>query len=211
MAAAAVGVDVSTEMLAVGRQRADAAGTANVEFVAGDAARHQFAAETFDAVVSRFGVMFFDDPVAAFTNVHQALRVGGRLLFVCWHGMEANPWLLIPGVAAAAHVPLPAISGAGGPGMFSLADRDHLAAAGFSDIDIEVVSPAITLGGGGSLEDSVGFLLGTGIAHALLDGAQPDARRRAIGAVTEALADCFQPGRGVVLGTGAWLVSARRQ
>ena len=167
--------------------------------VAGDADRHQFAAETFDAVVSRFGVMFFDNPVGAFANLRQALRVGGGLVFVCWQGMEANPWLLIPGVAAAAHVPLPAISGAGGLGMFSLADRDHvtvvLSTAGFSNIYIEVVSPAITLGGGGSLDDSVEFLLGTGIAHALLDGAERDARRPAIDAVTEALVDCFEPGR----------------
>lgn len=215
MSASAVGVDVSIEMLAVAQQRADAAGVANVQFVAGDAARHQFAAEGFDAIVSRFGVMFFDDPVAAFTNLHQALRFGGRLVFVCWQGMEANPWLLVPGVAAAAHVPLPAISGPGGPGMFSLADRDHLttvlSTAGFNDIEIEPVSPAITLGGGGSLEDTIGFLLGTGIARALLDGAETDARRRAIDAINGALAEHYEPGQGVVLGTGAWLVSAARR
>lgn len=215
MSAFAVGVDVSIEMLAVAHQRADAAGVANVQFVAGDAARHQFAAEGFDAVVSRFGVMFFDDPVVAFTNLHRALRVGGRLVFLCWQGMEANPWLLVPGVAAAAHVPLPAFSGPGGPGMFSLADRDHLttvlSAAGFNDIEIEPVSPAITLGGGGFLEDTIGFLLGTGIARALLDGVEPDAQRRAIDAITGALAEYYEPAHGVVLGTGAWLVSAARR
>ena len=57
---------------------------ANVEFIAGDAARHQFPVGAFDAIVSRFGVMFFDDPVAAFTNLHRALRVGGRLEFECY-------------------------------------------------------------------------------------------------------------------------------
>lgn len=215
MSAAVVGVDVSEEMLAVGQQRADAAGVGNVEFVTGDAARHQFAAEAFDAIVSRFGVMFFDDPVAAFTNLHQVLRVGGRLTFVCWPGMEANPWLLVPGVAAAAHVPLPAFSDTGGPGMFSLADRDHLttvlSTAGFNDIEIEPVVPPITLGGGGSLVETVRFLLGTGIARALLDGAEPDARPRAIDAVAGALAEYYEAGRGVVLGTGAWLVSAARR
>jgi SAM-dependent methyltransferase len=159
MSAANVGVDVSEEMLAVGRLRAEVAGVANVELVTGDAARHQFAAEAFDAIVSRFGVMFFDDPVAAFTNLHQALRVGGRLTFVCWQGMEANPWQLIPGVAAAAHVPLPPMTGAERPEMFSLADRDHLttllSTAGYNDIEIEPVGPTITLGGGGSLEETV--------------------------------------------------------
>ena len=99
--------------------------------------------------------------------------------------------------------------------MFSLADRDHLTSvlttAGFSDIEIEPVSPAITLGGGGTLEETVGFLLGTGIARALLDGAEPDAQRRAIDAVTDALAECNEPGQGVVLGTGAWLVRVSRR
>lgn len=214
LSSAAVGIDLSVPMLAVGKQRAGAAGVSNVEFVADDAAHHQFATESFDAIVSRFGVMFFDDPVMAFTNLRHALRVGGRLVFVCWQGLEANPWLLVPGVAAAAHVPLPAIGGSGGPGMFSLADRDHLisivSGAGFADIVVESVSPEITLGGGGTLDETVEFLLGTGIARALLDGAQPDARCRAISAVSAALAEIHEPGRGVALGTGAWLVSASR-
>ena len=214
LSAAAVGIDLSVPMLAVGKQRAHVAGVSNIEFVADDAARHQFAAESFDAIVSRFGVMFFDDPVMAFTNLRHALRVGGRLVFVGWQGLEANPWLLIPSVAAAAHVPLPAIGGSGGPGMFSLADRDHLVSvltgAGFADIEFEPVSPVITLGGGGTLDETLEFLLGTGIARALLDGAQPDARQRAISAVRVALAEIYEPGRGVALGTGAWLVSALR-
>lgn len=99
--------------------------------------------------------------------------------------------------------------------MFSLADRDQLttvlSSAGFSDIDVEPVSPPIMLGGGGSLEESVRFLLGTGIARALLDGTEPGARRRAIDAVTGALAEHYEPGQGVALGTGAWLVSAARR
>lgn len=211
---AAVGIDLSVPMLTVGRQRAAAAGVGNIEFVVDDAAHHQFLTESFDVIVSRFGVMFFDDPVMALTNLRHALRVGGRLVFVCWQGLEANPWLLVPGVAAAAHVPLPAIGGSGGPGMFSLADRDHLvsvlSAAGFADIDVESVSPEIVLGGGGNLDETLEFLLGTGIARALLDGAQPDARQRAISAVSAALAEIYEPGRGVALGTGAWLVSAFR-
>ena len=216
MASGAVGVDVSREMLNVARQRAATAGVANVEFVAADAACHRFAPEEFDAIVSRFGVMFFDDPIAAFASLRRALRIGGRMVFVCWQEMAANPWLLIPGIAAAAHVPLPAaMVGSGGPGMFSLADRDHvnavLSTAGFSDIDVEPVSPMITLGGGGSLAESIDFLLGTGIARALLDGAEPEAHRRVVDAVTEALAEHYEPGRGVVLGTGAWLVSASRR
>ena len=98
--------------------------------------------------------------------------------------------------------------------MFSLADRDHLisvvSGAGFADIAVEPVGPMITLGGGGTLDETLEFLLGTGIARALLDDAQPDARQRAIDAVRDALAEIYEPGRGVALGTGAWLVSASR-
>ena len=214
LSAAAVGIDLSVPMLAVGEQRAHVAGVANIEFVADDAAHHQFTTESFNVIVSRFGVMFFDDPVMAFTNLRHALRVGGRLAFVCWQGSEANPWLLVPGVAAAAHVPLPPIGGSGGPGMFSLADRDHLIAvvsdAGFAEIEVESVSPMIALGGGGTLDETLEFLLRTGIARALLDGAQPDAKQRAIDSVSAALAEIYGPGRGVALGTGAWLVSGSR-
>ena len=98
--------------------------------------------------------------------------------------------------------------------MFSLTDRDHLYSvvsdAGFADIEVEPVNPEVTLGGGGTLDETLEFLLGTGIARALLDDAQPDAKRRAIDAVRDALAEIYEPGHGVALGTGAWLVSASR-
>ena len=210
--AAAVGVDVSAAVLAVARQRATDAHVANVEFVEADAQRHRFGSGQFDAVISRFGLMFFDDPPVAFTNLHRSLRDEGRLVSVCWQGLEANPWLLVPGLAAAAHVPLPSAVGAAGPGMFSLADNDRLAGlltdAGFGEIEIDPVAPEITLGGGGDIDETVAFLLGTGIAWALFDGAAPAARRRAIGAVTDALREFYEPARGVVLGTAAWLVTA---
>ena len=210
--AAAVGVDVSAAVLAVARQRATDAQVANVEFVEADAQRHRFGSGQFDAVISRFGLMFFDDPPVAFTNLRRSLRDEGRLVSVCWQGLEANPWLLVPGLAAAAHVPLPSAVGAAGPGMFSLADNDLLAGvltdAGFGEIEIDPVAPEITLGGGGDIDETVAFLLGTGNAWALFDGAAPAARRRAIGAVTDALREFYEPARGVVLGTAAWLVTA---
>ena len=183
--AAAVGVDVSAGVLAVARRRAVDARVANVEFVEADAQRHRFERGGFDAVISRFGLMFFDDPTVAFGSLRLSLREGGRLVFVCWQGLEANEWLLVPGLAAAAHVALPTGVGARGPGMFSLADRDTLAqlltVAGFGEIEIDPVAPSITLGGGGDLEETVEFLLGTGIARALFEGATPDSRLAATG------------------------------
>jgi SAM-dependent methyltransferase len=211
----AVGADLSGPMLAVATSRAEAAEVDNVEFIVADAQTHSFVDGGFDRIISRFGVMFFDDPLAAFANLRRALAPEGRLVFVCWRSLEANEWLLVPGLAAAAHVALPDVGGtAGGPGMFSLADpdgtRDLLTRCGFSKVEIEPISPVITLGGGGSLDDSVDFLLGTGIAHALLDPAAPDARAKAIDAVRSALAERFEPKVGVRLSTGAWLVTAER-
>lgn len=209
-----VGIDISAPMLAVARERARAAGVATVEFVVADAQTHRFEASSVDVVASRFGVMFFDDPLAAFTNLHGALAAAGRLGFVCWQPLAANPWLLVPGLAAAAHVPLPELGGDGGPGMFSLASPDTIRAilqgSGFARVDVEALTPTLTLGGAESLGDAVDYLLGTGIARAILDPAPPDARQRAIEAVTAVLAEHHEPGLGVRLGSGAWLVTATR-
>ena len=97
---------------------------------------------------------------------------------------------------------------AGSVSIVLLADCDHLVsvltAAEFADIEVELASPVITVGGGGTLDETLEFLLGAGIACALLDEAQPDARQRAVGTVGAALAQIYEPGRGVALGTGAW-------
>lgn len=82
--------------------------------------------------------------------------------------------------------------------------------AGFAGVEIEACTPTITLGGGGTLAETVEFLLGTGIARALLDPVPPDARGRAIDAVTDALASHYEADHGVRLGSAAWLVSATR-
>jgi SAM-dependent methyltransferase len=209
---ASTGIDLSRPMLEVARQRATSAGRTNIDFVVGDAQTHHFEEGSFDIVISRFGVMFFDDPVSAFTNLRRSLTAGGRVAFVSWQGLEANEWLLVPGLAAAQHVALPDLAGNGGPGMFSLAKPDSinelLAHAGFRDIQIDPLNPTITLGGGGTVDESLDYLLGTGIARALLDSAEPEARIRAIDAVRAALTERYEPGIGVRLGTGAWLTTA---
>src|SRR5215475_14011219 len=97
----AVGVDISAEMLARGRERAARLGIRNIEFVHADIQVHDFGESRFDAAYSRFGVMFFTDPVTAFANVGGALRPGGVLSFVCWQGIFDNEWMLIPGAAVA--------------------------------------------------------------------------------------------------------------
>ena len=90
------GVDLSVPMTDLGRQRAEQE-RVNATFEVADAQTHPFKAGAFDVAVSRFGVMFFDDPVAAFTNIAGALRPGGRLAFVCWQDLMVNDWMLVPG------------------------------------------------------------------------------------------------------------------
>ena len=158
--------------------------------------------------------MFFDDPVSAFANLQRALAPCGRVAFVCWQGLEVNEWVSVVGRAVAQHVALVDLGGlAAGPGMFALKNPDEttalLGAGGFTQIDIEPISPTILLGGGGTLDESVEFLLGMGIARGLLGRLDPAARDAAIESVRGALAERYESGVGVRLGTGAWLVSAR--
>ena len=93
----AVGVDISAGMLARARERAARSGTGNVEFVYADVQVHELGEALFDAAYSRFGVMFFADPVAAFANIRKALRPGAVLSFVCWQSVFDNEWMLHPG------------------------------------------------------------------------------------------------------------------
>ncbi|HZJ07821.1 MAG TPA: class I SAM-dependent methyltransferase [Nocardioidaceae bacterium] len=211
----ALGADISRPLLEVAADRARSASIDNAEFVVADAQTYAFAEGAFDIVISQFGLMFFDDPISAFTNLRRALAPGGRAAFICWQGLEANEWVMVVGRAVAQHVTLPDLGGlAGGPGMFALEDPDETAAlldaAGFTQIEFEPLSPTVLLGGGGTLDESIDFLLGTGIARGLLGLAEPDARAAAIEAVRAALAERYEPGVGVPLGTGAWLVTARK-
>jgi SAM-dependent methyltransferase len=209
----AVGVDVSAPMLARARERAAAEGLANAEFLQADAQTHAFAPASFDAVVSRFGVMFFADPTAAFRNLRAALAPGGRLAFACWQGLPENPWMLVPVMAAARHVPLPPPPAPGAPGPFAFAERERvtgiLAAAGFAAVDFRTFAPEIALGGEGGLDAAVEFLLHLGpMSRALAEANRPDLMPAVTAAVREALEPYATP-RGVVMGSTAWIVTGR--
>jgi len=210
----ALGADLSEPLLEIAANRAGAGSVANAEFVVADAQTYAFTEGAFDVVISQFGVMFFDDPVSAFANLRRSVAPGGRAAFVCWQGLEANEWLMVVGRAVAQHVALPDFGGqAGGPGMFALKDPDETAAlldaAGFTQIEVEAISPTILLGGGGTLDESLDFLFGMGMARGLLGLAGSDERTAVIDAVRSSRAERYEPGVGVRLGTGAWLASAR--
>ena len=123
-AESAVGVDISTPLTEVASERASRAGIDNVEFVVADAQTHAFAPGTFDLVVSQFGLMFFDDPVGAFSNLRRSLAPGGRLAFVSWQGVPAYEWLAVIASQVARYVEIPEFGGLSkGPGMFALGTR----------------------------------------------------------------------------------------
>jgi len=207
----AVGVDLSGPMLARARARAEAAGLGNAVFQQGDAQVHPFGPARFDTVISRFGTMFFADPVAAFANVRSAVRPGGRLIFVCWQPLAANQWLLVPGAALAEHLPPPGFGSGDGPGMFAFADPDRvrpiLAAAGWRDIEITSEPRSILVGGGGSVDDAVEFLRTGSMGRMMLAGADADTVDRAVASVRAALAP-YADAEGVHLDAGVWLVQA---
>jgi ubiquinone/menaquinone biosynthesis C-methylase UbiE len=213
IADAAVGIDISVPLTDVASARARTAGAANVEFVVADAQTYAFVPGTFDVVVSQFGLMFFDDPLGAFSNVRRALVPGGRLVFVSWQGLPANEWLSVIANEVAKYVEIPTFGGlAKGPGMFALMDEDEttalLEAAGFAEVAFEPLAPTMLIGGGGSVDQSTEFLLGMGMARGLVGLAGPDARDAIVEGVRRTLTEHYEPGLGVRFGAGAWRISA---
>jgi SAM-dependent methyltransferase len=206
------GLDISQQMIEGARSRARELGITNVSFDVGDAQIGAFAPDA-DVVISRFGVMFFDDPAGAFANLRTAIRAGGRLVFVCWQELFANEWMAVTAGAALAHLPLPDPGPPGAPGPFSLGDADHvrevLRTAGYSEITIDPFESPILVAGGGSVEEASTFMQRTGMARALFADAPPDAVERAKEAVTAVLSEHWTP-EGVRMGTATWLVTATR-
>jgi SAM-dependent methyltransferase len=210
-----VAVDISEPMLARASARAAQAGLAErIEFRLDDAQTAAFPGGGADVVFSRFGVMFFADPVAAFANLRAALRPGGRLAFVCWQAREKNPWMMVPAFAAAKHVAFPPPPATDAPGPFAFADRERVSAivcdAGFRDVAFDAVEAPLRLGGD-TLDEALELFLAVGPVGAALReanaGEEQHARVRE--AVREALAQ-FQTPRGLEAPSAAWIVTATR-
>jgi len=209
---AVLGVDLSEPMLASGEESRRAAGLSQLAFRAGDAATEVFPGGPFDAVFSRFGVMFFADPVAAFRNIHGAMAADGALAFVCWRVLADNPWVLVARDVVLRHVPPQEPTAPDAPGQFAFADPERvrfvLSEAGFSDIQIEpqdfpfVVSPSL------DLDAAVATVMTRGPSVRLLAGADEATLEK----VRADLGPVLRPhmtDRGLVLGGAVWVVSAR--
>jgi SAM-dependent methyltransferase len=204
----ALGVDISRPMLELARARARAAAIKNVRFEQADAQIYALEPRAFDYAFSRFGVMFFADPVAAFANLRAAMRQGGRLVFVTWRSARENQWVSVPCEAAYRHLPRPAPPEPGAPGEFSLADADRLrpilAGAGFAKIAIDPHDMPI---GGGSLERMLDTILRMGPVEAALRESGQDQREAVAISLREALTP-FAGVQGVRMGSATWLVRA---
>jgi SAM-dependent methyltransferase len=208
---AALGVDISGPALALARERAAAAGLKGVDFIEADAQVHPFEPGAFDAVISRFGTMFFGDPVAAFSNLRHALRRGGRLSIVAWQGPLESEWTTVAVNVAIAQFGRPPDLGApGGPGPFAFADGDRfksvVTAGGFRDVTLDAIARPMLMGS--DVEDVVGMVAATPQSKGLFAG-QPAAKvEAAIAGLREAFAPYARP-EGVVMNGTAWLLTAR--
>jgi SAM-dependent methyltransferase len=207
-----VGVDISAPMLGRARERAAGEGMTNLEFVEGDAQTHAFTAD-FDVIVSRFGVMFFDDSEAAFANLARAVVPGGRMAFVCWQDQFANEWVAVPGATLIPIVGPPDMPPPGAPGPFAFGDRDRVAGvvsrAGFENVEIDDLRIPLLLGGGLDVDGTVEFLSEGGMGKRFLANADDESRARALDALRGVFARYVTPD-GVRLDSAAWLVQASR-
>lgn len=207
------GVDISPPMMARARERV--AGRAAISLVLADAQAHVFQPASFDAVFSRFGVMFFDDARVAFRNLRSAARPDGRLSFVCWQALARNPWAARPLEAVMRLLPpsaMPDMLREGRPGPFSFADparvRAILGDAGWRDVWLEPVEMVLQVGGAATLDEAVDYSLQIGPAARAIAGAPEDLAPALEAALREALAP-FATARGVFMDAAAWVVSAR--
>lgn len=208
----ALGVDISAPMLERARAEARRAGVENVRFDLADAQTAELPGPAFDQLFSRFGVMFFSDPLAAFTNLRRALRPGASLTFVCWRAPKENPWFTVPAAAVKQHVAVKPVDPAA-PGPFGLADSAKvegvLRGAGFADVALEPVDQALTVGGtGADLDAAVALLLRMGAARDALRDASADVRAAAARSMKEALAP-YHTAEGVRMPSASWIVTAK--
>lgn len=203
----ALGVDLSSQMIALARRLAAAAGIRNARVEQADAQVHPFEPAVFDGAISRMGAMFFGDAIAAFTNIGRALRPGGRLTLLTWQGMPRNEWIgaFSSAMAAGRELPMPPPD----TGPFSLADPDRvhrvLSAAGFSDVTLDGVSAPMQFGDG--IDDAYQLL--SQLFGWMLNDLEDSDRTRALEALRATITTHHEPGRGVCYDSATWIVRAR--
>jgi SAM-dependent methyltransferase len=206
-----VAIDLSVPMLALAAERLRK--FANSSCLLGDAAELPLRDLGAELIVSRFGVMFFGDPVAAFANLRTGLAAGGRLRFACWRPIDENPWLQIPLHAVYEHAPRLPKPDPEEPGPFAFADAARvtriLMAAGFTEPSFTPLDIQMDIAAGGTLEDAVAQSSAMGPAKRALADQPDDIRAAAIESIRRVLTP-YASAAGVKLPGAVWLVAADR-
>jgi len=209
-----IGQDCCTAFLDYGRQDAKTRGITNVTFVEGDALLDRFEPD-HDFVFSRFGTMFFANPVAGLRNMRSALKPGGIMTHIVWRTPEDNPWLSMAKEVVLRFLPPPGENARTcGPGPFSMCDQETVTKmmeiAGYEDIEFERVDAPVLIGK--TVEDAIGFQLALGPAGEVFREAGEEAEAKH-DQIEAALAEAIEAQRhgadGIVMGSSSWVISGR--
>ena len=204
-------LDISAPMLAEARARAETAGIANVDWREADAATAEL--DEFDLLASNFGLMFFGEPVPAFAHMHRAAGPGARMAFVSWRSLAENPWIGVPMLAVAPHLPPRPKADPQAPGMFAFADSQRvswiLTAAGWAPPRFDKLDLDLDIAAGRGLEEAVVQSTRIGAVSSWLRGQPAEVVAAAVASIREALAP-HRDGASVRLPGAAWLVSSTR-
>ena len=211
------GIDLSGDMLAAGAARPVADGAAPIDWIEADVAGWAPTIEPVDVVISRFGVMFFDDPLAAFANLASAARPAGRLCAMTWDRRDRTELFEVPLAATTSVLEARGLPVADQPvdgGAFSLADpaavEDLLGTAGWVDVELELHAVQLRAGGGAGPPQAAELLVGVGPSRVLAEGVDAEVRAEVVAAIASVLADHVDRSGEVVLGGSVARIRARR-
>lgn len=206
------GLDISPDLVKAARDRALKSGALNIEFTCADASNVQLADAPYERLFSRFGSMFFEDPISAFSNLHGLLKKGGRIDLAVWAAPQSNLWMteMIGIVRNYAEIP-PAVPRA--PGPFAFADLEYLgevlSASGFAEIDTIAYEGLLPVGGIDATPDKATEFALTSMAVGRLLGDQgDDVIEAASRDLTELFTHHYLPKKGVMMQAKVWLVTA---
>ena len=203
------GFDISEPMLDYAEKRRINSNLVNIKYTLADLQIHEFKKNSFDALFSRFGVMFFDNPVVAFTNLRSSLKKGGRFIFACWAERLANDWIELPTEIASRFLEMPPTPPEKTPGPFAFEDKDYVTSilneAGWKNVGFENFSCSHSAGR--TLDEAARFLGKMGPMSGLIENSGSKMRERFYEALKLELSK-YETDAGIMMNFSTWIVSA---